>query len=119
MVLVDTSVWVTHLRKNEARLYHLLEEGAVSVHPFIVGELACGNLKNRKTIFQYLSYLPKVKQAQEEEVLGFLEVHELYGRGLAYVDVHLLVSAILSHTPLWTFDKELQTLARQFKISYI
>ena len=119
MVLVDTSVWVAHLRKNESRLYHLLEEGAVSVHPFIVGELACGNLKNRKAIFQYLSYLPKAKQAQEEEMLGFLEVHELYGRGLAYIDVHLLISAILSHTPLWTFDKELQMLARQFKISYL
>ncbi|HHN65493.1 MAG TPA: PIN domain-containing protein [Nitrospirae bacterium] len=111
MILVDTSVWVNHLREGNSKLAELLEMGQVICHPFVIGELACGNLKNRKLILSLLSSLPSAVQAEHEEVLKFIEQHKLMGRGLGYVDIHLLASAMLTGVPLWTFDKKLHKTA--------
>lgn len=118
MVLVDTSVWVAHLRERNAELAVLLNNGEVWCHPFIVGELACGNLKDRAVIISYLEFLPMSATAQHEEVLAFIENNRLMGKGLGYVDVHLLVSAILTGAPLWTFDKRLAQVAARLHFKY-
>jgi predicted nucleic acid-binding protein len=111
MVLVDTSVWVSHLRKTHAGLVDLLNDGEVACHPFILGELACGNLKNRTTILMLLEALPMALPVEHKEILAFIEGHDLMGKGLGYIDVHLLASAVLTGFPLWTFDKKLEQVA--------
>ena len=111
MVLVDTSVWVAHLRHGNVGLDALLNEGHVVCHLFVVGELACGNLKNRREILSLLEALPMAPLAEHEEVMEFIENHGLMGKGLGYIDVHLLSSAILSRIPLWTLDKNLDKVA--------
>ena len=111
MVLVDTSVWVSHLRKTDAGLVELLNEGEVACHPFIVGELACGNIRNRTTVLSLLETLPMTLLVEHEELLAFIENHDLMGKGLGYIDVHLLASAVLTGLPLWTFDKKLEKAA--------
>lgn len=113
MVLVDTSVWVSHLRDGNVGLEKLLNNGEVVSHPFIVGELACGNLKNRHEILSYLQSLPMTILAEDEEVLRFIENNQLMGKGLGYIDVHLIASAVLTDVPLWTFDKTLEKLLRK------
>jgi predicted nucleic acid-binding protein len=107
MVLVDTSVWRRHFRESDPNLVRLLEAGEVLCHPFIVGELACGNLKNRREILSLLELLPLAVQAKHREVLKFIEQNRLMGKGLGYIDVHLLASAVLTGIPLWTLDKKL------------
>jgi len=109
MVLVDTSVWVEHFRQGNIGLINLLNEGQVASHPLIIGELACGNLKNRSQILSLFSALPTVLVAEHEEVLGFIENHRLMGKGLGFIDVHLLASAMLTNLPLWTLDKRLNS----------
>ncbi len=111
MVLVDTSIWVSHLRERDERLVALLEEGVVCSHPFVVGELACGNLKNRMEILSLLQALPSAEVATHEEILAFIESEQLMGKGLGYVDVHLLGSAVLSGVFLWTADRRLAECA--------
>lgn len=118
MVLVDTSVWVSHLRKMHPDLASLLNDGEVACHPFIVGELACGNLKNRTTLLSLLEALPMEEAVEHEEVLAFIETHHLMGKGLGYVDVHLLASAVLSRLPLWTLDRKLQQVAGTLHAGY-
>jgi predicted nucleic acid-binding protein len=113
VILVDTSVWVDHLRAGVARLAALLERGAVVVHPFVVGEIACGNLVQRGSVLELLQNLPAAVVAEPTEVLAFVERHRLYGRGVGYVDVHLLASIALTEaTALWTRDKRLDAVAR-------
>jgi predicted nucleic acid-binding protein len=107
MILVDTSVWVSHLRHGDPRLVDLLDEGSVLVHPFVIGELACGNLKNRAEILSLLRALPLTAIAEHEEIMLFIETNGLMGRGLGYVDVHLLAAAVLSDVRLWTGDRSL------------
>jgi len=107
MILVDTSVWVSHLRHGDPRLADLLDKGGVLVHPFVIGELACGNLKNRAEILSLLRALPSTAIAEHEESMLFIERNGLMGRGLGYVDVHLLAAAVLSGVRLWTDDKSL------------
>lgn len=107
MILVDTSVWIDHLRRGNTRLRSLLDEAAVLTHPFILGELACGNLRNRQEILRLLALLPEARIAEHAEVLGLLDGRRLYGRGIGWLDAHLLASAILSGTPLWTLDRRL------------
>src|SRR3990172_3934490 len=103
MILVDGSVWIDHLRAGELALAELLNTGQVLVHPFIVGELACGNLSNREAILSLLQDMPAVPIATDEEVLFFIERHGLMGRGIGYVDAHLLSAVCLAGTaPLWT-----------------
>ncbi len=118
MVLVDTSVWVLHLRSGDDRLKRLLAGGKVTCHPFIIGELACGNIRNRARILSLLKALPTARVAEHHEVLGFTEHHSLMGAGLGLVDVHLLASAFLSHTPLWTADRPLSAACIRLGIAY-
>jgi predicted nucleic acid-binding protein len=118
MVLVDTSVWVAHLRKMHAGLANLLANGKVACHPFIVGELACGNLKNRSEILSLLEALPMVTAAEHDEVLAFIENHNLMGKGLGYIDVHLLASVALSRLPIWTLDKKLEQVVGMLGVNY-
>ncbi|MFZ2198571.1 MAG: type II toxin-antitoxin system VapC family toxin [Thermodesulfovibrionales bacterium] len=118
MVLVDTSVWVAHLREGKIGLEALLNYGLAVCHPFIIGELACGNLKNRAAILSLLQTLPATAQAEHEEVLLFIEKNHLMGKGLGCIDMHLLASAVLNNIPLWTLDKRLNALAKTLKKAY-
>jgi len=113
MVLVDTSVWIDHLRKTSSRLAGLLDDGEVAIHPFVIGELACGNLANRKEILSLLHSLPAVQRVEDDEILFFIEQHSLAGRGLGLIDVHLLASSKMSEHPLWTKDKRLTAAAEE------
>ena len=118
MVLVDTSVWVDHLRRGMVGLDIPLSEGQVLCHPFIVGELACGNLKNRSDILSLLQTLPAVRSAEHEEVMLFIEKHRLMGKGLGYIDVHLLTSSLLSRAQFWTHYKRLGNAAASLGIRF-
>lgn len=111
MILVDTSVWIDHLRHGDAALAASLEAGQVAIHPFVVGELACGNLRDRAEVLGLLQSLPTLVVASDKEVLFSIEAHALAGLGIGYVDVHLLTSAKLSGATLWTRDKRLLTVA--------
>ena len=111
MILVDTSVWVDHLRGGNARLRRILSEDAVLCHPFVAGELACGQLRNRGEVLSLLHQLPRVRTLDDAEALGFIERHRLMGRGLGWVDVHLLGSTVLSRVSLWTLDRRLAEAA--------
>ena len=106
-VLVDTSIWIDHFRKRNEALIALLEQGLVLIHPTIIGELACGNLKKRNEILEYLKVLPRAQEASHEEVLEMIERRHLYGKGLGWIDMHLLASAAISNVRLWTNDKDL------------
>jgi len=118
MVLVDTSVWVVHFRRGEPDLRTLIEEGEVVCHQFIIGELACGNLANRKEILGLLGSLPQAVKADHGEVMEFMELHRLMGIGLGDIDVHLLASARLKLAPLWTFDAKLRYAAGKLGIAF-
>ena len=111
MILVDTSVWIDHLRKGNNQLATLLVEAQVACHPFIIGELCCENLRNRKTVLELLNDLPKVDSAEHGEVMELVESHKLAGQGIGWVDAHLLASALISGTPLWTADKSLKNVS--------
>ena len=113
MLLADTSVWIRHFRQGEPTLADPLSEGLVLMHPFVSGELACGNLKNRAAILFDLRALPPAKVASNTEVLQLIEDRRLWGRGLGWVDVHLLASALLSHCGFWTLDKKLAEAATE------
>jgi hypothetical protein len=116
VVLVDTSVWVQHLRAGSERLKFLLEDQQVLRHPFVLGELACGTLRNRREILGSLQALPQAQLAEHEEILSFLDARHLYGRGLGWVDVHLLASAVLTGCTLWTLDRPLRRAAASLNV---
>lgn len=116
MILVDTSIWIDHFNKKDARLITLLEENSVLVHPFIIGELACGNIKNRNEILELLDALPKISTVGFGEILFFINQHQLYGKGLGYIDVHLIASCIMDDAKLYTRDKKLFRIAKEFNI---
>jgi len=118
MVLVDTSVWVIHLRAGNIGLETLLNDGHVVCHPFIVGELACGNLVNRSEILSLLQALPLAIHAEHEEVMHFIENYSLMGKGLGYIDIHLIVSAVLTKVTLWTLDKKLKEVSLKLGLEY-
>jgi predicted nucleic acid-binding protein len=118
MILVDTSVWVAHFRRKDSRLVELLDDGNVACHPFIIGELACGNLNNRGEILYLLQSLPAAVTAEHEEVMQFVNDNRLMGRGLGYIDMHLLVSALLTQVAIWTHDKKLHAVSAQYDLSY-
>lgn len=112
MILVDTSVWVDHLRRSDAQLAALLERGGAAMHPFVVGEIACGSLARRAAVLELLQDLPAAVVAEHHEVLGFIERHRLHNKGIGYVDVHLLMSTALTHgATLWTRDLRLRAAA--------
>ena len=118
MVIVDTSIWVTHLRQGSRKLEKLLLDAEVMCHPFIVGELACGNLKNRNEIISLLQSLPMAPTIEFDEFLFFIDKNRLMGKGIGFVDVHLLVSAQLAGVPLWTADKRLKSAADQLQLKF-
>lgn len=118
MLIVDTSVWVSHLRESDNHFEELLLDNEVACHPFIIGELACGNIKNRKEILSLLQDLPKVPEFTQEELLHFIESNMLMGLGLGFVDVNLLASARLSSMSLWTLDRNLSAAAVRIKVAY-
>jgi len=113
MTLVDTSVWVNHLRHGDDELRVLLDRGEVLCHPLIIGELACGTMKNRTEILDLLTALPEVSVAEHEEAMHFLREKRLYGHGLGWIDIHLLASALLSSARLWTADRSLKQAVEQ------
>jgi predicted nucleic acid-binding protein len=115
-VLVDTSVWIDHLRRGNAQLVARLEHGEVESHPFIIGELACGNLRRRNEILSLLGSLARVIEAEHDEVLSLVESRRVNGRGLGWVDVHILASALLGRTTLWTLDRPLAEQARRLGV---
>ncbi len=117
-ILADTSVWVTHLREGENHFIELLDHGMIVCHPFIIGELACGSLKNRKEIIRLLEALPTVDVLDHLEVMVFIESRNLMGKGIGYIDAHLLGSSLISNTPLWTLDKSLKKAAKLLYIEY-
>jgi predicted nucleic acid-binding protein len=118
VILVDTSVWVDHLRVGNKIVVSLLEAGLALVHPFIVGELALGNLQQRQVILASLQDLPQANLAADQEVLHFIERHALAGLGIGYVDAHLLVSTRLTTgSSLWTRDKRLLRVAERLGLA--
>ncbi len=118
MILVDTSVWVDHFRSGNGGLANLLNEGEVASHIFIIGELACGNLSNRSEILSLFRSLPLVHHAEHEEVLHFIDNYKLMGKGLGYIDIHLIASAMLSRVPIWTLDKKLKEVSSKLRLAY-
>jgi len=116
MILVDTSVWIDHLRRGSDRLRSLLLDEQVLCHPFIVGELACGTLHNRREILTMLKALPEAYLVEHDEVLSFLEARHLYGHGIGWVDANLLASTLLTGSTLWTFDKPLRRAAAALNV---
>jgi predicted nucleic acid-binding protein len=117
VVLVDTSVWVAHLRHGAIGLTELLDGARVVCHPWIVGELACGNLRNRPEIISLLQRLPEAIQAEHTEVMQFIDNNSLMGQGLGYIDMHLLAAARLTGVPLWTLDKRLHEAAARLGVA--
>ncbi len=113
MVLVDTSVWVDHFRYTEPRLQVLLDAGDVLMHPWVIAELACGNLKDRRLVLGLLHDLPCARGVTQEELYYFIEHHKLFGHGVGVVDIHLLASSLLAGVPLWTKDIPLQRIAQR------
>jgi len=118
MMLADTNVWITHFRESDAELISQLNIGFVACHPFIIGELACGNLANRAEILMLLQALPSSPVVEDAEILEFIENNSLMGRGLGYVDIHLLASAIIGNVVLWTHDRRLNDTAMELGVSY-
>jgi predicted nucleic acid-binding protein len=119
VILVDTSIWVEHLRWGNAALSAALGIGRVLAHPFVVGELACGTLKNRREVLDLLSRLPAAPMATHAEALAFLEQRALMGRGIGFVDVHLLAStALAAPARLWTRDRRLAAVAIALNLAF-
>ena len=119
MILADTSVWIDHFRGREEGLSSLLDTGQVLVHPFVIGELACGNIRGRAEVFTLLKHLPQAPVASQDEVLFFIESNELMGRGIGFVDAHLLAStALRDASRLWTQDKRLTRIAADLMLDY-
>lgn len=118
MILVDTSIWVDHFRRGSAALETLLEKEEVVGHPFVIGELACGNLSRRKEILELLQALPQAAVASHGEIMQFIDFHRLMGAGLGLVDVHLLASARLSSAVLWTGDRTLMRAAEKLSVYF-
>jgi len=118
VILVDTSVWIAHLRWRLPGLATLLEQGHVLTHPFVIGEVACGQMRQRSEILRLLNELPAPVSASHDEVLRMIEVRKLWGKGIGFVDFHLLASAMLGRCQLWTTDRRLSEVAAEFKLSW-
>ena len=116
-VLVDTSVWIDHLRRADAQLVALLLEARVLMHPAVLGELACGRIPNRQKLLALWLALPRVLTVSFEEAFGLVENRMLWGRGLGWTDIHLLAAVLVSRTTLWTRDQILLHAARELSIT--
>lgn len=120
MILVDTSVWVDHLFKNDAGMARLLKDGEVIMHPLIIGELSMGHLSPRAAVLNSLKTMPMIRQADDLEVWHTVETHRLYNSGIGYIDAHLLAATLLTPgTSLWTRDKRLRQTATHLGLAAI
>jgi predicted nucleic acid-binding protein len=120
MILVDTSIWIDHLHRQEPDLNDLLEDAQVSAHPMIIGELALGSLSDRASVLSWLENLPSVPVVTHAEVLHFVEANALYGQGLSLVDAHLLAGLFVSdNVTLWTRDRRLLAAARRLGVASV
>jgi predicted nucleic acid-binding protein len=118
VILVDTSVWIDHLRQTDHELSRLLDQGLVLAHPFITGELALGNLQNRATILDALQSLPQATIATDTEVMHLIDHNALFGMGIGYVDAHLLAAVRLTiGSSIWTRDKRLNTASLKLNLA--
>ena len=117
MVLVDTSVWIDFLREGNELLKDFLENGQVYIHPFVIGELSCGNIQKRIQFLSLLNELPTVSVSSNEEVIQFIESNSLFGKGVGYIDLHILCSSIKSNIPIWSKDKRLTKISKSFYAS--
>jgi len=117
MILVDTSIWIDHLNNSNDDLIKLLNSNRVCIHPFIIGELSCGNISNRKEILSLFKALPRIEPVLEEEVLRLIENKKLYGIGLGIVNINLIASALIHDVKIWTYDKSLKTIAKKLHIN--
>lgn len=117
-MLVDTSVWVRHLREGDAHFVAALERAEVWTHPWVIGELACGRLSDRATVLELLRALPTTPVASVDEVLALIERRALMGRGIGWVDVQLLASALLAGVPIWTLDRRLTAVAAELGVEH-
>ena len=118
MILVDTSVWVDHFRRGNKKRESLLRGEQVFGHMFVLGELACGNLRNRREILGLLAALPQAPLAGNGEALGFLDRTKLHGKGIGWIDIHLLASAHIARAPLWTLDRRLARAAESLSLGF-
>ena len=118
MILVDTSVWISHFRHSNPKLQKMLQESQVACHPFIIGELACGNINNSTEIISLIQSLPMLDVVEHEELLLFIEHNKMMGTGLGLVDIHLMAAAILAGIPLWTQDKKLKQACSRLNIDF-
>jgi len=118
MILVDTNVWVNHFNDTDAELVTNLNIGSVACHPYIIGEIACGKLQKRKQILNLFESLPSAPVLEPEEIVAFIEARKLMGKGLGYVDMHLLASTVLAGLKLWTEDRKLKREAEILGVSY-
>ncbi len=118
MIMADTSVWIDHFRYGNEQLSKLLNQGKVVIHDLIIGEFACGNLKNRQKILSYMQALPKAVNPTYEEILIFIENYKLYGKGLGYIDICLLCSSLLTNVKIWTLDKRLDNTGKLLDINF-
>jgi hypothetical protein len=116
-MLADTSVWIDHLRHGNERFASLLAAGEVECHPFVIGELACGAMAQRREILALLEHLPRLPLAEHEEVLRFVERHRLFGRGIGWIDAHLLASTLLGRSSIWTLDRPLAVIAGELGLT--
>ncbi len=118
MILADTSIWINFLNKGNKQFGQLLDEGKIAVHEAIIGELACGNIKNRNEILTLLFDLPSIKNVEFDEVLFLINNYSLHGKGIGIIDCYLLASSIIGNIKLWTADKKLNVISKQFGINY-
>jgi predicted nucleic acid-binding protein len=118
LILVDTSVWIRHFRSHNANLATLLDDNHVAIHDFVIGELACGQLKHREEILSLLKTLPRLDAVPHDVVLFLIRDRKLFGSGIGWVDSHLLASALDTGSQLWTFDKSLQNVAKSCSVQF-
>jgi predicted nucleic acid-binding protein len=119
VILVDTAVWIDHFRAGDRQLTELLDRSVVLAHPWVIGELALGNLRNRAEILRLLADLPQATIAMPAELLALIEHRQLYGIGIGYVDAQLLAATMLTDgATLWTRDRRLHAAAQQLEVAY-
>lgn len=119
MILVDTSLWIDHLRAGSPALVVALQADQVCTHTYVIGELACGNLGNRQEVLALLQALPRLAAATDDELLFFIEKHRLMGRGIGYIDAHLLAATTINAASLWTRDKRLKVIAEEMNLAHL
>jgi predicted nucleic acid-binding protein len=119
LILVDTAVWIDHLRDNDPQLAGLLDAGAVLGHPWVTGELALGSLQNRLEILRLLDDLAQATIATATEVRELVEQHKLFSLGIGYVDAQLLAATMLTpDAAVWTHDRRLREAAQRLGVAY-